>query len=125
MKKKLSSLHPDLTIFKIFISIVLISTVVSMLLFLIIFLGTATIMSNDGDIFPNNPKGILERISEHFIVTSNANVPVSYAGDSDDTSATIPDNAINDGYSGAQISYAADDNDTGIQVSCVLTGVSL
>ncbi len=125
MKKKLSSLHPDLTIFKIFISIVLISTVVSMLLFLIIFLGTATIMSNDGDIFPNNPKGILERISEHFIVTSNANVPVSYAGDSDDTSATIPDNAINDGYSGAQISYAADDNDTGIQVSCVLTDETL
>lgn len=67
MKKKISSLN--LTIFKIFISIVLISTIVAMLLFIISFLGVVIIMNNGGDVFPNNSRGLLEKISENFTVT--------------------------------------------------------
>lgn len=69
MKKKLSAL--DLTIPKIFISIVLISTFVAMLLFTITFLGVGYILSNHGDVFPNNPRGVLERISENFSVVND------------------------------------------------------
>ncbi|MBD5550975.1 MAG: HAMP domain-containing histidine kinase [Lachnospiraceae bacterium] len=69
MKKKFSSLN--MTILKIFISIVLISTIVAMLLFIISFLGVGTIMSNGGDVFPNNPRGILQKVSENFLVTGN------------------------------------------------------
>lgn len=79
MKKKLSSLPVNVTILKIFISIVLISAVVSTLLFLISFLGMAFIASNGGDIFPNNPRGVLARISENFSVTADdTGNPVSY-----------------------------------------------
>ena len=79
MKQKGFSPHINFTILKIFISIVFISTVVSMLLFLITFLGVGTIMSNGGDIFPNNPRGVLERISDHFSVTVDDDITsVSY-----------------------------------------------
>lgn len=71
MKKKLSSLHFDGTILKLFISIILISTFVAMLLFLVNFLGVGSIMSNGGEVFPNNPRGILEKISAHFHVTTD------------------------------------------------------
>lgn len=80
MKKKLSSLPINMTILKIFISIVLISTAASTLLFLISFLGMVVIASNGGDIFPNNPRGILTKISENFSITADdAGNPVSYA----------------------------------------------
>lgn len=80
MKTKRPSRSANFTILKIFISIVLISTVVSTLLFLISFLGIAAIASNGGDIFPNNPRGILTKISENFSVTADdAGNPVSYA----------------------------------------------
>lgn len=78
MKKKFPA--KDLTILKIFISIVLISTFVAMLLFTITFLGTAFIMSNHGDIFPNNPRGVLEKISGNFsVVSDETGKPVSIA----------------------------------------------
>lgn len=73
MKKKLSSLPVNYTILKIFISIILISTFVAMLLFLVNFLGVGFIMSDGGDIFPNNPRGVLTAVSEHFSVVSDAN----------------------------------------------------
>lgn len=77
MKKKSST--TDFTILKIFISIVLISTFVAMLLFFITFLGTGTILSDQGDIFPNHPEGVLERISANFSVVSDENgKPVSF-----------------------------------------------
>lgn len=79
MKTKHLSRPANFTILKIFISIVLISTVVSTLLFLISFLGMAAIASNGGDIFPNNPRGILTKISENFSVTADdAGNPTSY-----------------------------------------------
>ncbi len=71
MKKKLSSLPINLTIFNIFISIILISTFVAMLLFFVNFLGVGFIMSNGGDIYPHNPRGILTKISEHFSVATD------------------------------------------------------
>lgn len=71
MKTKRPSRSANSTILKIFISIVLISTVASTLLFLISFLGMAFIVSNGGDIFPNNPRGILTEISENFSVTAD------------------------------------------------------
>lgn len=77
MKKKLSAF--DLTIPKIFISIVLISTFVAMLLFTITFVGVGYIMSNHGDVFPNNPRGVLERISENFsVVSDKTGKPISF-----------------------------------------------
>lgn len=77
MKKKLSAF--DLTIPKIFISIVLISTFVAMLLFTITFVGVGYIMSNHGDVFPNNPRGVLERISENFsVVSDETGKPISF-----------------------------------------------
>lgn len=78
MKKKFSSLRIDLTILKIFISIILISTLVATLLFLINFLSLTTIMNNGGEIFPNNPRGILSEISENFsVITDGAGSTVS------------------------------------------------
>lgn len=71
MKKKLSSLPINFTIFNIFISIILISTFVAMLLFLVNFLGVGFIMNNGGDIFPNNPRGVLAKISELSLVTAD------------------------------------------------------
>ena len=61
----------NLTIFNIFISIILISTFVAMLLFFVNFLGVGFIMSNGGDIYPHNPRGILTKISEHFSVATD------------------------------------------------------
>lgn len=69
MKKK-KNLPVNFTILKIFASIVLLSTIVAMVLFMINFLGLGTIMSNQGDAFPNKPRGILEEISENFSVTA-------------------------------------------------------
>ena len=77
MKKKISNI--DFTIPKIFISIALISTIVATLLFLITFLGTAFIMSNHGDVFPNNPRGVMEKISKNFsVVSDETGKPVSF-----------------------------------------------
>lgn len=71
MKPKRSSRPVNFTILKIFISIVLISAVASTLLFLISFLGMGFIVSNGGDIFPNNPRGVLAKISENFSVIAD------------------------------------------------------
>lgn len=80
MKTKRLSHPANFTILKIFISIVLISTAVATLLFLISFLGMGFIVSNGGDIFPNNPRGILTKICENFSVTvDDAGNPASYA----------------------------------------------
>ena len=68
-----------MTIFKIFISIVLISSLVAILLFGVNFLGTGSILSNGGEVFPNNPRGILEKLSAHFeIVTDETGGTVSF-----------------------------------------------
>ncbi len=78
MKKKFCAIN--FTIPKIFITIALISTIVAMLLFVINFLGLGTIMSNHGDVYPNNPRGVLVRISENFSVTADDNgKPVSFS----------------------------------------------
>lgn len=77
MKKKICAIN--FTIPKIFITIALISTIVAMLLFAINFLGLGTIMSNHGDVYPNNPRGVLVKISENFSVTADDNgKPVSF-----------------------------------------------
>ncbi|MCI8380568.1 MAG: HAMP domain-containing histidine kinase [Lachnospiraceae bacterium] len=79
IKEKLSSHRYDMTIFKIFISIVLISSLVAILLFGVNFLGTGSILSNGGEVFPNNPRGILEKLSAHFeIVTDETGGTVSF-----------------------------------------------
>lgn len=79
MKKK-RNIPSDPTIIKIFISIVFISAAVATLLFAINFLGLGTIMSNNGDIFPNHPKGILDNISRNFtVMTDGSGNPVSCA----------------------------------------------
>ena len=78
MKKKIN-LPVNSTILKIFASIVLISAFTATILFLISFLGLSTILMNSGDIFPNNPRDILARISEHFSVTADENGnPISF-----------------------------------------------
>lgn len=69
MKKRYVSLN--LTIMKIFISIVLISTVVAMVLFSLNFLALGTIMSDRGHNFSNHPQRILADISAHFSVTES------------------------------------------------------
>lgn len=69
MKKKLSFMN--FTILKILASIALISTVVAMILFAVTFLGMGYIISNRGDVFPKNPRGILTRISENFTFTTD------------------------------------------------------
>ena len=51
MKKKFSAVN--LTIFKILISITLVSTVVAMILFTVTFLGMGFIIGNRGNVFPN------------------------------------------------------------------------
>ncbi len=66
MKKKFSAVN--LTIFKILISITLVSTVVAMILFTVTFLGMGFIIGNRGNVFPNNSRGILAGISENFSV---------------------------------------------------------
>lgn len=79
IKEKLSSHRYDMTIFKIFISIVLISSLVAILLFGVNFLGTGSILSNGGEVFPNNPREILEKLSAHFeIVTDETGGTVSF-----------------------------------------------
>ncbi len=77
MKKKLSSL--DLTIFKILLSIALISAIVATIICAIAFIGTGVIVSNGGDVFPNNPRGVLERISGNFSVSIDETGEVSGA----------------------------------------------
>lgn len=78
-KEKRSFLRHDMTIFKIFISIVLISALVAVLLFIVNFLGTGSILSNGGEVFPNNPRGILEKLSAYFeIITDDAGDAVSF-----------------------------------------------
>lgn len=78
-KEKRSSLRYDMTIIKIFISIVLISTFVAILLFVVNFLGVGSIMSNGDEVFPNYPRGILEKLSAHFdVVTDETGDAVSF-----------------------------------------------
>lgn len=75
-KKKLSS--ADLTIFKIFISIVLISTFVGMLLFMLTFFGLLLLGGDHGKTYPNFPGQILAKISENFSVALNDNGETTY-----------------------------------------------
>lgn len=68
--KKRKTIPVNLTILKIFASIVLLSTIVATTLFMINFLGLGTILSNQGEAFPNKPRGILEEISKNISVTT-------------------------------------------------------
>lgn len=75
MKKKLISLNSTI---KLFVSIALLSTVITMLLLLLNLLGSGIIMSDNGDVFPNYPKGILSDITDHFsVITDENGNPVS------------------------------------------------
>ena len=77
MKKK-KQILPNSTIIKLFASIALLSTVIAMLLFVINILGLGVIMSNNGDVFPNYPKGVLADITNNFsVITDETGKPVS------------------------------------------------
>jgi len=69
MRKKRPSMN--LTILKIILLIALTSSVVAIIIFTIAFLGMGFIISNGGDVFPNNPRGVLRQLSENFSVSVN------------------------------------------------------
>ena len=69
----------DLTIFKIFISIVLISTFVGMLLFIITFVAMLLLGGDHGKSYPSIPGKVLAQISENFSIASDDRGGTTYS----------------------------------------------
>ena len=69
----------DYTIFKIFLSIVCISTFVGMLLFIITFVAMLLLGGDHGKSYPSAPGKILTQIGKNFSVTSDNNGETTYS----------------------------------------------
>ncbi len=94
LKKRFSF---NTTILKLFLSIVLISVIVSLLLFFITFLGISTIASDRGNAYPNTPARVLSEISGHLLI--NGRPGDAYQDTQEDTSSgAVPQVTMQDDF---------------------------